>query len=341
MSELQVLAVMLRFQYKAYRRSFATAFSNARENFPRREGLLVRLEDGDGRVGFGEAAPIPSFGTESFPSCLAAAEGLGDAVEPEAILPAMGGYPCLQWAIESARQRLRDEGQWPSLRTPWPVCGLLAEIDDFGSVEAFAKQHYQCLKFKIGKAPFLQELKALDRVVDMTGGKIRIRLDANGMLDARATAGWLERTAELPVEFIEQPLPSGSESEMQRLCSDYPTAIALDESVGSVDDLKRWRDAQWPGLFVLKPSLCGSYRELSKELDQSAEGCVFSSSLETMIGASNAIGFAIKHGDRTRALGFGVESLFADKNVGLSLGPFLRNDGLASSSACESLWNLT
>lgn len=332
---------MHRFQYKAYRRTFAGEFSNARENFPKREGLLVRLEDADGRVGFGEAAPIPSFGTESFPSALAAAEGLEETVELEALLPEMKGYPCFRWALESALQMVVDEGSWPEIETPWPVCGLVSDLGDLGQVEELARMHYQCLKFKIGKGAPLEEFRALDRVMELTEGKVQLRLDANGMLDARSAADWLERAAELPVEFIEQPLAAGLESEMERLGRDYPTPLALDESVGSVDDLKRWRDAQWPGLFVIKPSLCGSYRELADELDGASHGCVFSSSLETMVGASNAIGFAVRYASERRALGFGVERLFADRNWGLNLGPFLQKGGLAASDDLESLWNLT
>jgi len=340
-AERQIRRSMYRFQYRAYRRSFAGGFSNARENFPKREGILVRLEDPDGRVGFGEAAPIPSFGTESFPSALAAAEELGGRLELEAVLPLLKDYPCLVWALDSAREMVERETCWPQIDAPWPICALLTDLDDLGRVEECLRLHYQCLKFKIGKEAFLEEQRALERVVERSEGKVQIRLDANGMLDARATAAWLERLEGLPVEFLEQPLARGMESEMARLAADFPTPLALDESVGSVDDLKRWRDEQWAGLFVIKPSLSGSRRELSKELMESAKGCVFSSSLETLVGASHAIGFAIQHAEERRALGFGVESLFADQNVGLNLGPFLQKDGLAGSDDFERLWNLT
>ncbi|MBK1877010.1 o-succinylbenzoate synthase [Pelagicoccus mobilis] len=332
---------MYRFQYKAYRRSFAGVFSNARESFPKREGLLLRIEDRDGRVGFGEVAPIPSFGTESFASALVAVEEIGEEMEPEALRGALSGYPCLAWGLESALEQVSSEGKWPELAEPWPVCGLVSDLDDMARIEELLQMHFQCLKFKIGKGAVIDEMRALDRFVDLSDGKIQIRLDANGVLDARTASLWLERLAELPVEFLEQPLPKGMESEMLRLSSDFPTPLALDESVGSVDDLKRWRDAQWPGVFVIKPSLSGSYRELSQELGQGEDCCVFSSSLETKIGASNAIGFAIRHSQQRRALGFGVDDLFADRNIGLGLGPFLQNGCLGSSDDFERLWNLT
>lgn len=330
---------MHRFHYKAYRRRFAGEFSNAKERFETREGILVRLEDEDGRVGFGEVAPIVSFGTESFASALGVAESLGEKVEMEPLLPELAGYPCFYWALESAMRMIEVECRWTPVERPWPVCGLVGSLDETPAVEEKLKMHYQCLKFKIGKGTLLEELKALDRVVDLSNGKVAIRLDANGMLDYRSAAAWLERAAELPIEFIEQPLPRGEEKEMRRLAADFPTALALDESVGSVDDLKRWRDAQWEGLYVIKPSLCGSMAALERELGVGARDCVFSSSLETMVGTANAIDFALRQGGHIRALGFGVERLFADRNIGLDLGPFLQNDGLPTSDSLERLWN--
>ncbi|MBC2605715.1 o-succinylbenzoate synthase [Pelagicoccus albus] len=330
---------MVRFQYKAYRRSFAGDFSNARESFAKREGAIVRLEDKDGRVGFGEAAPIPSFGSESFASLIAAAVAIEERVDFESLLPRLKGYPCLSWALGTAHAMIEREGTWPSFDKPRAICGLVSDICDSEAISERVKLHYQCLKFKIGKLSMLEEQRALDRVMDICEGKLKIRLDANGSLDFRSAAGWLEHAAGLPVEFIEQPLPMGQEKEMMRLAADFPAPIALDESVCSVDDFKRCRDAQWPGIFVLKPSLSGAFRELRDELEGSGDEIVFSSALETKVGAANAIGLALSSSTSQRALGFGVESLFADRNIGLELGPFLQPGGLPNTEELEQLWN--
>lgn len=330
---------MYRFEYKAYRRALAGAFSNARDQFSRREGLLVRMEDRDGRVGFGEAAPIAAFGSESFPSALSAAAGLAERLQLETALEDLRTYPALRWAVESAVEMIAHEGVWPTLEAPWPVCGLMPDLEDMGAIEERLSMHYRCLKFKIGKRPMLEERRALDRIVDLSGGSVALRLDANGSLDLRETTAWLDSVAELPVEFLEQPMKKGSEREMIRLSQDFPIKIALDESVSSVDDLKRWRDAQWPGIYVIKPSLSGGLAALREELENGPCDCVFSSALETKIGAANAIGFALRNSDQRRALGFGVERLFADGNVGLDIGPFLQSGTLPSSDDLQSLWN--
>lgn len=330
---------MVRFEYKAYRRRFARRFSNAREDFPAREGLLVRIEDRDGRAGFGEAAPIESFGTESFVSALSAAAALDEKLDLETIRPHLRGYPSLLWAIESALAMIEREGSWPAIEKPWPICGLPSDLESWDEIGELIRCHYRCLKLKIGKRGFLQERRALDRIVEAGEGALSLRLDANGTLDARRAAEWLEAASELPVEYLEQPLPRGEERAMARLAADFPTPLALDESVSHVDDLKRWRDAQWPGVFIIKPSLSGSWTELAEELAAGPIDAVYSSALETKVGMACGLGFALRFGDRRRALGFGVSRLFGDENVGLELGPFLQTGDLPGIEDLQSLWN--
>ena len=329
---------MYRFEYKAYRRSFSVSFSNARETYARRSGLLLRLEDRDGRVGFGEAAPIESFGTESFLSALSVAESIGNTLDWDRLAEEVKAYPALNWGIESALHSIVGEGEAIALDEPWPVCGLVMDLADQVSIRDRMARHYPCLKFKIGKEAFERERRLLDAVVDMTDGKTRLRLDANATLSLKDAIQWLESLQDVPVEFVEQPMAKGSEGEMLRLCGDFPIPIALDESVCSVDDLKRMRDLQWPGVFVVKPSLCGSLRELRHELRGSECDVVYSSALETAIGSTSALRVALEFPGSRRALGWGVEDLFADSGVGLQLGPYLGIESLPGEGFFEGLW---
>src|SRR5690606_1872031 len=132
---------MFRFQYKAYRRRFARGFANAREEFPAREGLIVRIEDRDGRVGYGEAAPLVSFGTESFVSALGAATALDERLDAETARAQLGGYPALRWALESALAALASEGNWPALEKPWPICGLPSDLENWAEIDELVRCH--------------------------------------------------------------------------------------------------------------------------------------------------------------------------------------------------------
>jgi o-succinylbenzoate synthase len=331
---------MVEFEFKAYRRTFAKIYQTAADSMLKRSGIIVRLRDNEGRVGFGELAPIESFGTESFVSSLAACSGLKGEFEYDSIRDGLSAYPCLRFGVEFALSMMRDDWALPSVDSPWPVSALISNMGDLDAVERCLEAGYRCLKFKIANRDFIEERRALDRVIGKTEGEVAIRLDANGGLSLSDARNWLEYLAEMPIEFLEQPLSRGQEATMLRLSEDYPTPIALDESIASVDDLNRWRDQHWPGIFVIKPSVSGAYEGLVDCLKQGdPKSLVFSSSLETMIGASAALSVAIEVGDGSKPLGFGVEAMFADENVGLFVGPFLQRDALPCLDDFEALWN--
>jgi len=329
---------MLRFSYKAYRRHFRAGYATAGEALAAREGALVRIEDKDGREGYGEIAPVASFGSESLAAALGACEALGEALEPETVSKKLVGYPCSRYALESAMAWMGEE-EPPPLGDPWPVCGLVPDLGDLGLVEEYASCHYRAVKFKIGKRPLARELADLERALGPLGEDVALRLDANGGLTLRQTREWLEAVADWPVEFLEQPMPPGEEPAMAALARDYPTALALDESACRADDLKRWRDWKWPGLFVVKPLLSGSHANLIAELAQGADDCVYSSALETLVGMGSAMRVAAAHPGRRLALGFGVERLFGRDQAGWALGAFARDGDLPTLEEARDLWN--
>ena len=331
---------MVEFAYKAYRRTFAEEYQTASHELSRRSGILLRLRDSDGRVGFGEIAPIEPFGTESFLAALSLCRELQENFEYEELVDRLSSFPCLRFAVDAARHMLSNGCDPRSLSDPWPVCGLIADSSDRKKIEELLGQGYQTLKIKIGKLDFAKERGNLDAIVDLSEGKIRVRLDANGSLDRAKTIQWLELASELPVEYLEQPMAKGLEGEMRTIARDFPVRMALDESVCFVDDLKRWSDSHWEGVYVVKPSIAGSRRALLEELEKLPDdSVVFSSSLESLIGASMALSLAIDSGKRFRALGFGVEELFQNDGASLRLGPFMQRDGLGSMEDFQALWN--
>lgn len=331
---------MVEFEFKAYRRSFSDEYRTVSDSMLTRSGIILQITDKEGRIGFGEVAPIESFGTETFVSAVSMCSQLEGKIEYERVVTGLMEYPCLRFGLESAFQWIRSEDPWPVFSESIPICGLLPNLGDRERLDQLLADGFTHVKTKIGKEPFSQERRCLEYIIDRTGGGFKLRLDANGGLELRTAREWLESVSELPVEFIEQPMAKGEEATMLELAKDFPIPIALDESAVSVDDLKRWKDRHWPGLFVIKPSLSGSCQELREELqDWDPQTLVFSSSLETMIGTANALMVAIEVGKGSRALGFGVDRLFIDDGFSLRLGSRLDQSGLPVQEEFESLWN--
>src|SRR5687767_6084491 len=103
-----VTDVRLRFQFRRYRLPFRAVVRTAHGPWSERDGLIVRLEDEKGAVGFGEAAPIPQFGTETVDEDEAGCRTLGEWIESEALEAVPERRPCLRNALACAQREMTD-----------------------------------------------------------------------------------------------------------------------------------------------------------------------------------------------------------------------------------------
>jgi O-succinylbenzoate synthase len=316
----------LQFSYKVYRRMFRVPVRTSQGLWEVRDGILLRVEDERGRIGYGEIAPIERFGTETVAGALAWCASLGARTTVGRATPPPSRLPCTAWAMACAVSLLEasDGGEAQTPRDDavvaqvkqLPVAALLpGGKAGLAQLERFAGEGFRTFKLKIGAGDFAGEVQHVARVVDLLPAGARLRLDANGGLDARTAIRWLDALQGRPIEFLEQPLPVEARRETIALAHDHGVPLAIDESVRTADDVKRWRDEGWPGIFVIKPALAGSPREWLEEVAVDPGQFVFSSALETDIGTRCGIAQAFAAGV-DRALGYGVASFFEDDALG-------------------------
>ena len=201
---------------------------------------------------------------------------------------------------------------------------------------------FRAFKWKVGAGEWRDELAILDDLCAVLPSGSQLRLDANGAWDRRTAERWLERCADRPIEFVEQPVARdarGAEDLLMGLAGDFPTPLALDESLIGDGDLEQWLGRGWPGFYMVKPSLLPDPTAALARLAHAKAGVVFSSALETAVGARSALELAFTwQGDR-RALGFGVWPLFTDAACdGPAAAPFLRRSDLERLNP-ETVWN--
>lgn len=342
----------LRLALRNYNLPFRTPVRTAHGVWAEREGVIVRLTDEVGRTGLGEAAPIPWFGTETPDEIAVMLASLGEWVTPEQIDAVPARFGCLRFAFKSALSEMN--GNFPregEARGFLPVAALLpAGRAALAIIPPKAELGFRTFKWKVGVGDLADELALLDDVIAAMPKGSKLRLDANGAWDARQAARWLERTAERPVEFVEQPCFAGAsqgeaarrkaEDALRGLSEDFPTPIALDESLVGADDVDRWIAAGWRGVFVVKPALLGDPVPVMARLAKAGADVVFSSALETAAGARAALRVAFAWGvAKPRALGFGVWPLFASNACdGPFPAPFFRREDLERLDP-ETVWN--
>jgi O-succinylbenzoate synthase len=360
----------VRFQFRGYRLPFRAPVRTAHGAWAEREGLIVRVEDasegGSGAVGWGEAAPIPWFGTETAEAAEAAARGLEEYADTAALLAGVPpGMPCLRRAVADAINELdakvrtgdggagAAEGTVAKARAYLPVAALLpAGRAVLAEIAPKADAGFRVFKWKVGVGDAADELALLDDVCAALPAGGKLRLDANGAWDRRKAERWLERCADRPVEYVEQPCFAGAEATARErgrcddvllgLAGDFPTPLALDESVVGDGDVTRWIGLGWPGVYVVKTALLGDADGALAALAKARAAVVFSSALETAVGARAALRRALAwrpEEPAARALGFGVWPLFADRRCdGPYAAAFVRTEDVARLDA-EAVWN--
>ncbi len=324
-----------RFAYRRYRLPFKAPVRTAHGPWTTREGVLLRLEAEDGKIGWGEAAPVPGFGTETVDEIEAACRSLGERLESDSKI---AGPTCFRNALAAAQEYLHEESGKPS--EALPVAALLpAGHAALAAVVPRLEAGFRTFKWKVGVGDQGDEMALLDDLSAKLPEGARLRLDANGAWDRRRAERWLEICADRPVEFVEQPAPRGNDDLLRGLAADFPTPIALDESLAGDGDIARWLDSGWPGVFVVKPALIAEVAGALARLSAARSAVVFSSALETAVGARAALRSAFAWAGPPRALGFGVWPLFADARFdGPSAAPFLRWEDVRRIDP-EAAWN--
>ena len=318
----------------------------------------MRLTAQDGVIGYGDATPIPWFGTETPDDAESFCRRLGALVDDEALDNVPGHFSALPGAFDAARKelarstrsarthadQLESQGKSSSdVPAYLQVAALLpAGKACLEKIDALAEAGFRTFKWKVGVLDASDEIGILDDLISRmpTGGKLR--LDANGAWDRRKAERWLERCAERPIEFVEQPI-ARDERNVQDLilglANNYPTTLALDESIATGREVDAWLDLGWPGIFVVKPQLLGRAEATLEKFRKKKSAVVFSSALETAIGAKAALRLAFEFGATERALGFGIWPLFEDSRLdGPRLAPFIRREDLDTLRPDE-VWN--
>ena len=328
-----------RLDFRRYRLEFRHPVRTSRGAWTEREGLFVRLERPDGTVGYGEAAPVPLFGRETVGEAEALCRSLGDRVGEQVLAQVPGNLSTLRNALGCALGGAAGAPRHRSLGVAALLPSGRAALED---APPKADAGFRTFKWKVGVGAADDERAMLDDLIGALPPGSRVRLDANGAWDRKTAERWLGCASERPVEFVEQPVApesKGADDTLLGLAADYPVPIALDESIADEGDIVRWLGLGWRGYFIVKPSLMGDVQGALGKLAAAHARVVFSSALETAMGAQAALRLAFAWPGKMSALGFGVWPLFADSRFdGPGAAPFIRIEDVDRINP-EDLWN--
>ncbi len=325
------------FKFRPYQRRFLRSLTTNHGKWDIREGIILRLNNESGKVGWGEIAPISWFGSETLEQALNFCRQLPGEITDEIIFSIPDELPACQFGFESAwewgsggageqgsRGAEEKNLNLSSALHSLPYSGLLPSGEAaLNQWEKLWQQGYRTFKWKIAVDAIADELEIFESLIQTLPAFTKLRLDANGGLTYEEASLWLrtcdnlKANPELPleIEFIEQPLPVEQFQEMLELSTSYETAIALDESVATLGQLAACYQQGWRGIFVIKPGIVGSPSRLRKFCHQHQIDTVFSSVFETAIGRQAALQLAAELSQNNRAIGFGIDHFFEQEET--------------------------
>jgi o-succinylbenzoate synthase len=334
------------------RLEFIKPLKTARATYGAREGFVVHLRDEEGRLGQGEAMPLPEFGTESLSECertlreylstlrakgvplspstpstpLPPGEGRGEGISGLGLDPRLP--PAARHAMEQALLDLLSQRRGVPLshllcaeaRSEVQVNALLGAP----SPEALAEEArravsegYETLKLKVAGRPVEEDEARLAAVRESVGPTIRLRVDANGAWKESEAGPALERLSRYGLELCEQPVAAEEHEALARLQEHAPCALAADESLTLPESLQfLLQSPATVKILVLKPMVLGGLLptlELARRAAKRGMEAYVTSSLDGVIARAGAAHLAAALPSGRYASGLGVGHLFANE----------------------------
>ncbi|USZ71153.1 dipeptide epimerase [Natronosalvus halobius] len=251
-------------------------FTIARGTQTTAENVIVRIEDEDGTVGVGGAAPSSHYGETAatvkavLPDLLAVVEDVGDPHQLERIERRMRQTiernPAARCAVSIALHDLVTKRLDVPLYRYWGLdpaetveSSYTIGIDDTERMrektETALERGFGTLKVKLGTD---RDLEIVETIRDVAPD-VRLYVDANEAWTPREAVSRIEALADYDLEFVEQPVSATNPEGLRYVYERAALPIAADESCLTAADVPQV--AERCDVANLKLMKCGSLRE--------------------------------------------------------------------------------
>ncbi|MHB8581237.1 MAG: o-succinylbenzoate synthase [Ignavibacteriaceae bacterium] len=322
----------IKLKYSQFKLEFFNKFENSKAKIFERKGFIIKLES-DGKTGYGEANPLPEFGSETFEQDEEALKNfkLNLNILPEDFINSfednlgyLSSLPALQHGFEQALLNLFCKKANISLNEILnctsrreinvnAVIGLLKPAESASAASRLVKEGFTTLKIKIGRDNFKDDLNCLSAIQKEVGDNVKIRIDVNGKWNIVEAIENLNLLKNYNIEYVEQPVDNLIG--FQKVSEKSSIPLAADESIRSFDDAKHFIKSHSIQALVLKPMLLGGIiptLKIIKIAERENLKVIISSSFESSLGRSWAI--------------FAASTVNGEIAHGLDTARFLKND---------------
>jgi L-alanine-DL-glutamate epimerase-like enolase superfamily enzyme len=245
------------------------------------DNVLVRLETGDGIVGWGEAASAPTMTGETVESMVAAIRYLGRHLEGLAIddIAAVasrmnralygnyGAKSAVEIALHDALGKALSKPVFELLggkrRERIPVLRMIATSDptaDVAEARRAKSEGYVAFKIKVGTGEPRKDAERTREVCAALGSDVLRCADANQGWSVEQALVYVRAIDGAGLDFFEQPVMGDDLAGMARIAAASSVAIGCDEGVHHAEDLRRHVEARAARGASLKSVKLGGLR---------------------------------------------------------------------------------
>lgn len=265
-----------------------------------KEGIILKLTEEDGNVGFGECSPFPFFNKETLIDAKNELTFLTNNLTTDNFINGIKDkiiYPSVAFCVEQAvmslnflkNDKTKDSFVNKKLIKKNAVIGLDYIDEVINKITHKIKLGYDTFKIKVGRDNPYDDFVLIEEIRNQFGEGIFLRLDANQKWTCDEAIEYIANLSQFNIEYIEEPCSS--------ICSNLKTLndininIALDESLSSFDKTKELIIDSPVKFFIIKPMLFGfnDTLEIINTAKTHEKIIIISSLFESAIGKSGLV----------------------------------------------------
>ena len=282
-----------------------------------KEILAVQVKTHNGIIGAGEAIAHPAFSGETLEGLRGAVHYLKECIIGEnplhlnkintlmdkRLYANYGAKAAIEMALFDITGKHFQIPLYDLLggkvREKLPLSRSASQSDiekDVDEVREFITEGYRIIKVKVGILSIKQDIERIVAIRETVGPEVSLRADANQGWSVPDALTFIREAEESKLDFVEQPIPQWNLDGLAYLRSTSPIPIMADEAVTTEHDvleIAKRRAADYISIKVIK---CGGImraRRIVSIADSAGIQCYLGSQIETSVGTSAGLHFAL------------------------------------------------
>lgn len=275
--------------------------------------VFVRIETGEGLVGWGEAACLggPTWSEESAESIAATLERYvvpwlvgRDAAQMEALRIEMArrvqGNPFARAAVEMALWDLNGRALGVPVhrllggrvRDRVPLSWSLAVGDgaaELAEARELVARGHRIFKIKTAAHPVAEDVARVRAIREAVGPAVKLRVDANQGWDRPTALRAIRAMEPYDLDFVEQPVPRWDLDGLAEIARSVSVPVMADESCGSPQDalaIARRGGVSILALKLTKSAGLAPTMAIARIAEAAGLGCYVGCMIETSLGTA-------------------------------------------------------